>query len=38
MPFEEQPVLQDWDETLALPPTFKEFLDEQKDEKKEDDN
>ncbi len=30
MPLEEQPVLQDWDETLALPPTFKEYLDEQK--------
>lgn len=31
MPFEEPPVLQKWDETLALPPTFKEYLDEKHD-------
>lgn len=31
MPFEDQPVLQKWDETLALPPTFKEYLDEKQD-------
>lgn len=31
MPFEEPPVLTEWDETLALPPTFKEYLDEQHD-------
>ena len=34
MPFEETPVLKEWDETLALPPTFKEYLDEQHDEGK----
>lgn len=33
MPFEEQPVLQEWDESLALPPTFKEFLDEKQGDK-----
>lgn len=34
MPFEETPVLKEWDETLALPPTFKEYLDEQHDDGK----
>lgn len=29
MPFTDSPVLQKWDESLALPPTFKEYLDKQ---------
>jgi len=32
MPFADAPVLQDWDETLALPPSFKEYIDEKKNE------
>ena len=28
MPFTDQPVLQEWDKSLALPPSFKEYLDE----------
>ena len=27
MPFKDQPVLQEWSDNLALPPTFKEYLD-----------
>ena len=27
LPFSDQPVLSEWDETLALPPTFEEYLD-----------
>lgn len=29
MPFTDQPILPDWDETLALPPKFEEYMDEQ---------
>jgi general secretion pathway protein D len=29
MPFIDQPVMPEWDETLALPPTFEEYLDKQ---------
>jgi general secretion pathway protein D len=29
MPFTDQPVMPEWDETLALPPTFEEYLDKQ---------
>lgn len=40
MPFEDSPVLPKWDETLALPPTFKEYLGDEQDseDKKEDEN
>ena len=33
MPFEDAPVLKEWDESLALPPTFKEYLDEKESAK-----
>jgi general secretion pathway protein D len=31
MPFSDQPVLQEWNDDLALPPTFEEYLDKEQD-------
>jgi general secretion pathway protein D len=33
MPFEDAPVLKEWDESLALPPTFKDYLDDKESTK-----
>ena len=34
MPFTDQPVMPKWDETLALPPKFEEYMEQNQDEQK----